>query len=169
MCHFFFFPSLIWLHHVLVAIHGIFSLHCGIRIFSCSRWDLVLWPGVEPGPPSLTAWSFSHWTNREVPMLLLNLCVHTQSLCLVQFFETPWTVAHQAPLSMGFSRQEYWSGLPCPPPGDLPDPGIEPSSLISPALAGGFFTTSTTWEAPDKLQLKKKNPTCLSEDQRSYN
>ena len=56
------------------------------------------------------------------------------------------TVAHQAPLSMGFSRQEYWSGLPCPSPGDLPDPGIEPVSLTSPALAGGFFTTSTTWE-----------------------
>ena len=53
----------------------------------------------------------------------------------------------QAPLSMRFSRQEYWSGLPCPPPGDLPDPGIKPTSLMSPALAGGFFTTSTTWEA----------------------
>ncbi|ELR53965.1 hypothetical protein M91_16140, partial [Bos mutus] len=50
----------------------------------------------------------------------------------------------QALLSMGFSRQEYWSGLPFPPPGDLPDLGIEPMSLISPALAGGFFTTSTT-------------------------
>ena len=50
-------------------------------------------------------------------------------------------------LSMGFSRQEYWSGLPFPPPGDLPDPGIEPKSLISPALGGRFFTTSTTWEA----------------------
>ena len=50
---------------------------------------------------------------------------------------------------MGFSRQEYWSGLPCPPPGDLPDPGIEPASLTSPALAGGFFTTSATWAAPD--------------------
>ena len=61
---------------------------------------------------------------------------------------TPWTVAHQASLSMGFSRQEYWSGLPCPPPGDLPDPGIEPTSLTSPALAGGFFTTNDTWEAP---------------------
>ena len=60
---------------------------------------------------------------------------------------TPWTVAHQAPLSMGFSRQECWSGLPCPPPGDLPDPGIEPVSLMSPALAGGSFTTSATWEA----------------------
>ena len=46
---------------------------------------------------------------------------------------------------MGFSRQEYWSGLPCPPPGDLPDPGIEPASLTSSALAGGFSTTSATW------------------------
>ena len=56
----------------------------------------------------------------------------------VQLFVTLWTVAHQAPLSMEFSRQEYWSGFPCPPPGDLPDPGIKPMSL-SPALAGGFF------------------------------
>ena len=56
---------------------------------------------------------------------------------------TPWTVARQAPLSMGFSRQEHWSGLPCPPPGYLPDPGIKSTS---PALAGRFFTTSTTWE-----------------------
>ena len=60
---------------------------------------------------------------------------------------SPWTVAHQAPLSMGFSRQEYWSGSPFPPPGDLPNPGIEPLSVISPALAGGFFTTSAAWEA----------------------
>ena len=51
---------------------------------------------------------------------------------------TPWTVAHQVPLSIGFSRQEYWSGLPFPSPGDLPEPGIEPAS---PALMGGFFTT----------------------------
>ena len=52
---------------------------------------------------------------------------------------TPWTVAHQAPLSMEFSRQKYWSGLPFSPPGDLPNPGIEPTCLMSPALAGGFF------------------------------
>ena len=65
----------------------------------------------------------------------------------VRLCATPWTVAHQAPLPMGFSRQEYWSGLPCPLPGDLPDPGIKPMSLMFPALAGGFFTTSTTWEA----------------------
>ena len=57
------------------------------------------------------------------------------------------TVAHQAPLPMRFSRQEYWSGLPCPHPGDPPDPGIEPTSLMSPALAGGFFTSSATWKA----------------------
>ena len=65
----------------------------------------------------------------------------------VQFFVTPWTVARQAPLSMGFCRHEYWSGLPCPPPKDLPNPGIELTSLASPALADGFFTTSATWEA----------------------
>ena len=62
----------------------------------------------------------------------------------VQLFATPWTVACQAPLSVGFSRQEYWSGLPYPPPGDLPDLGIKPTSLMSPALAGGFFTTRAT-------------------------
>ena len=64
----------------------------------------------------------------------------------VQLFATPWTVARQTPLSMGFSRQECWSGLPCPPPGDLPDPGMELEFPISPALAGGFFTTNATWE-----------------------
>ena len=65
----------------------------------------------------------------------------------VQLFVTLWTVACQAPLSIGFSRQEYWSGLPCPPAGDLADPGIEPTSLTSPALAGGSFSTSASWEA----------------------
>ena len=60
---------------------------------------------------------------------------------------TPWSVAPQAPLSMGFSWQKCWSGLPCPPSGDLPHPGLEPESPKSPALAGRFFTTSATWEA----------------------
>ena len=65
----------------------------------------------------------------------------------VRLFVTPQTVALQAPLSMALSRQEYWSALPCPLPGDLPDPGIKPASLMSPALAGGFFPTSATWVA----------------------
>ena len=62
--------------------------------------------------------------------------IYAQSLGGVQLFETLWTVAHRAPLSMEFSRQEYWSELPCPPPGNLPDPGIECSSPASLALAG---------------------------------
>ena len=62
-------------------------------------------------------------------------------LSRVQLFVTSWTVAHQAPMSMGFCRQEYWSRLPFPSPEDLPDPGIEPMSPASPALAGRFFTT----------------------------
>ena len=63
---------------------------------------------------------------------------------------TLWTVALQALLSMRFSKEEYLSGFPCPPPGDLPDPGIEPTFLMSPVVAGRFFTTSTTWEAHAK-------------------
>ena len=65
----------------------------------------------------------------------------------VGLFATPWTADHQAPLSGGFSRQEYWSGLPFPTPGNLLHPRIKPESPASPALAGGFFTPSTTWEA----------------------
>ena len=65
------------------------------------------------------------------------------SLSCVRLFATPGTVAHQAPLSMEFSRQEYWSGLPFPTPGDLPDPRIEPASLMSPTLESRFFTTSS--------------------------
>ena len=82
---------------------------------------------------------------------LANSCAsgHTQQVLShfshIQLFATLWTVTHQDSPSMEFSRQEYWSGFPCPPPEDLPDPGIEPPSLRSLALVGGFFTT---WEAP---------------------
>ena len=69
------------------------------------------------------------------------MCYCCAELSRVQLFATPWSAAHQAPLSMEFPRQEYWSGLPVPTPEDLPDPGIKPTSLASPALAGGFFTT----------------------------
>ena len=69
-----------------------------------------------------------------------------QSLSRVRFFVAPWTVARQTPLSMEFSRQEYWSGMPFPSLGCLPNPEIEPTAVASRALAGGFFTTSATWE-----------------------
>ena len=72
------------------------------------------------------------------------VCTHS----IVSDSATLWTVALQAPLSMGFSMQERWSGLPCSPPGDLTDPAIEPVSLVSPALAGIFFNTHVTWKAP---------------------
>ena len=72
---------------------------------------------------------------------LPGVCMHAQSLCHVQFFATLWTVAHQAPLSMEFSRQEYWRGLQFPPSGNLPNPGIKPTSPESAALAGRFSTT----------------------------
>ena len=69
--------------------------------------------------------------------------VKVKSFSRVRLFSTPWTVAHQAPLSIGFPRQKYWSGLPLPLPQDLPDSGIELTSPVSPALAGRFFTTET--------------------------
>ena len=73
----------------------------------------------------------------------------------VRLCATPRTVAYQAPLSMGFSRQEYWSGVPFPSPGDLPHPGINPAFLMSPAA--GFFTTNATWEAQDLAQRQELN------------
>ena len=75
------------------------------------------------------------------------LCCAVVSHSVMFYSVTPWTVAHQAPLSWGFSRQEHWRGLPSPPPGDLPNPGIEPASLVCPALADGSFTISAGWEA----------------------
>ena len=86
------------------------------------------------------------FTNRDFAHFCINACMLS---CFrnVQLIVIPRTIDHQAPLSLGFSRQEYWSVLPCPSPGDLPNPGIKPVTLMSPALAGRFFTTSTTWEA----------------------
>ena len=72
---------------------------------------------------------------------------HVCMLSYVQLFVTPWSIARQTPLSLGFSRQGDWSGWPCPPPGNLPDPGMEPTS---PALAGGFFPA----EPPGKRTME---------------
>ena len=125
------------------------------------QWCLVLPPRPPPGliflithiPPCV--WHVTAWWALLLPPLILwgldtliHVCVHVKSLSRVRLFVTPWTVVRQAPLCMGFSREAYWSGFPFPSPGDLPDSGIEPVSLSSPALAGGFFTTSATWAAP---------------------
>ena len=71
----------------------------------------------------------------------VRVCVCAQSLSCIQVLATPWIVVCQAPLSIAFSRQEYWNGLPFPPPEDLPDPGVEPKCPVTPELAGRFFTT----------------------------
>ena len=80
------------------------------------------------------------------------VCVCMHVLSHVQLFATPWTVAHQVLLPMEFSKQEYWSGLPFPTPGDLSNPGIETMSLASPTLAGRFFTTS-----PSRNYIKNRS------------
>ena len=92
-------------------------------------WDVGKVPTVlDPGVPALR-------------MMAYCVCVCVCSVMSYSFV-TPWTIACQAPLSMEFSSQEYWSGLPCPPLGNLPDPKTEPTSLASPVLAGRFFTTA---------------------------
>ena len=90
------------------------------------------------------------WSKESLQQLVLDVDM-LGGFSSVQLFVTLWTVACQAPLSMGYSRQEY--SRQCPPPGDLPDPGIEPASLMSPALAGRFFTTSATWEIQRRSHL----------------
>ena len=85
----------------------------------------------------------------SIPLYMLQLInVRACLISCVQLFVTLWTIAYQVPLFMEFSRQEYWSGLPLPPPGDLPDPGIKP---VSPALAGRFFTTVPPGKPPVDL------------------
>ena len=98
------------------------------------------------------------WDLRDIQALFSMFCfvfsLNGDCACVLshfsrsQLFATLWTITRQAPLSMGFFRQEYWSGLPCPPPGDLPNPGIEQAALTSSSLIGRFFTC-TIWEAPN--------------------
>ena len=146
---------------------GLISLSLGFRLHSHNR---VQPSGVCPEPdewwglcracvsqaPPLPSAAHPQSQVRLVPGLLLpkrlpwelpRMCAWLSSFSHVQLFATSWTVALQTSLSMGFSRLEYWSVLPCPPPGDLPDPTIERASLMSPELAGEFFTTSASWEA----------------------
>ena len=98
------------------------------------------------------------YINKYTYVYIIHACVLNR-FSRVQLCATLWTVAYQDPLFMGFPRQESWSELPCPPPGDLPDPGIEPVSPESPALAGGFFTTSATWKPQWINNKDKQGPT----------
>ena len=112
-------------------------------------------------------WHLSHTCRWEMSAVRLSkqfACCMLSRFSCVQICATLWTAACQATLSMGFCRKEYWSGLLCPTPADLPNPGIEPMSPMSPAFTGGFFTTSTTWEAPNSYKERSWNntkTTCL--------
>ena len=125
--------------------------------FSHSLRALVPWPGIKPRPPALGMGSLSHWITRKSLCFLLyiEMSMHAQML---QLWLTLWPcglyVAWQAPLSMGFSRQEFWSGLVWPSPEDLPDPGIEPTSLTSPVLQADSFTA----EPPGKPRNEHTAP-----------
>ena len=94
------------------------------------------------------------WGKPFTLMSIKSLHLQPEKICVlsrfshVQLFTTQRTITCQAPLSIRFFRQKYWSGLPCPPPGNLPKPAIEPMSLMSPVLAGVLFTTNANWEAP---------------------
>ena len=124
------------------------SSHCGLYVIS-----LEFEPMLHDTFSIATCQTHTHtYCMEKKKISLLNIIINLTSLCAfccchVQLFVTLWTLTHQAPVQ-GFSRrQKYWSGLTCPSPGDLPDTGIEPISLTSPALVGGLFTTSATWEA----------------------
>ena len=98
----------------------------------------------DPGPKSQRSppWKRDAGPREgRMPRVCVCVCVCVHARSLARPLGTSWTVSHQAPLSMGFSRQEYWSGVPFPSPGDLPDPGIELTSLASPAVAGRVFTS----------------------------
>ena len=103
---------------------------------------------VKTSKQQVSPGSGSFVSSRRISSLRVYMYVcYANRFSPVHLSATPWTEALQAPLSMGLSGKEYWSELPRPLPGDLPDPGIEPASLMFPALVGGFFTTSATWEA----------------------
>ena len=122
----------------------------GCRVRGGNRTDPSLGatlPSVQPGRTLSSKSGKAPLPSSPSKVHILDIYVH-EVTSVMSDSVTLCTVACHAPLSMGLSRQEYWSGLPCPAPGDLPEPEIELTSLMSSALAGGFLTTSATWEAP---------------------
>ena len=128
-------------------VRALFFIHRWIPPYCVFLWcretlplHCVSYKGTNPIQKALPSWP-AH------PLVH----VHAQSLLSFPALCNPMECSPTGFSAMGFSRQEYWSGLSCPPPGNLPDPGIEPRSHMSPALAGRFFTTNATWEAPNLL------------------
>ena len=95
-------------------------------------------------------------------------CVCLCARAYVQLLANPWNAVHQAPLSIELSRQEHWSGFPFPTPGDIPDPGIQPESMASPALVSRFFTNSATWESHIYLKFHLNPVSQAASSSRNY-
>ena len=120
------------------------------NLLRLTEWQLVK-AGVHTWTQPLASeplnWRVSSlWPLLSILSIFGAVCC-VKSLSRVRLFTALWTVAQQAPLFMGFSRKEHWSGLTCPSPGYIPDPGFKSASVMSSALVGGFFTTNATWEA----------------------
>ena len=128
--------------------------------YVCLLWKLPVWVGVPAPPLTVTLQPLA--TSQSFLNFSALTCMHMCVLSHGPLFGTLRTIARQAPLSTEFSRQEYWSGLPFPPAGDLPDPGINPASPASLALTGRFFTTAT-WEAPFIQGNKFMHVKCLAQ------
>ena len=139
---------------VYIEVHVLWTCHCGKLGFGLQGQgdSLVVLPDNDhsacaglwaTGVPVIRTQLFL-----KNMFMYLNMCVCVHALSCFSCVRLFATVALQAPLSKGFSRQQYWSGLPWPLSGDLPDPGVKVASLMSPALADGFFTISATWETP---------------------
>ena len=125
----------------------------GNKLFSNKRTDRTGQSRLKSlySTTKITAYSWEKQRFWDGPYSVCGVLSHFSHVWLYANLQT---AAHQAPLSRGFSRQGYWSGLQCPPPGDLSNPGIEPASLMSSALADVFFTTRATWEATLKRKYK---------------
>ena len=145
-----------------------------VKLLGSLQVESTIWGAQSPQPSWLPEdWGvpFFNFCVKHLWHILWGTLLYTMCVCMlrcfspVRLFETPWTIAHQAPLSMRFFRQEYWSGLPCPPLGDLPNPGIEPASLKSPALRGRFFTTNTAWSGSLSFLLLMRVIWCQSAHQ----
>ena len=143
-------------HTVLMSYFPILFLE---QLVKQAPWQSVsqvichetVWPNVDHCLATTTMLTASH--SFPIPHLpIVELLLFSRQV-LSNSFVTLWTVARQAPLSMGFSKQEYWSGLPFPPPGHLPDPGIKVAPPMSPTLAGGFFTTEPLGKPPCHLSI----------------
>ena len=129
-----------------------FLLQCvKVKVKSLSRVRLLAtpWTAAYQAPTSMGFSKQEYWSGLPLPSpsyiptsYIILYSNYVPSCSVVWLFGTPWTAGPQAPLSMEFSKQEYWNGLPFPSPGDLPNPGTEPESPGSPALAGGFSTTA---------------------------